>query len=94
MKIFGLVAIVFVGWAGYRVISVLSADALAMAVGVLMGVLAGIPTTLLALTGHRPQAGPQARYQVLADHRGPFVLDNATGATYAIVVPEYTEVGR
>ena len=94
-KIIGLAVIVFVGWGSYRLMNVLSADALAMAIGVLMGILAGIPTTLLALTGSRrhdgPQAGTQARYTVLADHRGPYVLDNATGATYAIVVPEYKQ---
>jgi len=102
MKLFGLVVILFVGWGSYRLMTVLSADAMAMAVGIMFGILAGVPTTLLALASNRrhdaPQAGTAARepverrYTVITGNSSAYVLDNATGATYAIVQPEYKQV--
>lgn len=52
-RYFGLVVLVFVGTAGWRIGDSLSTDALSMAVGVLFGVLAGIPTALLVVAGSR-----------------------------------------
>jgi len=94
-KLLGLVIIVFVGWGSVRLMHVLSADAMAMAIGVLFGILAGVPTTLLALAGNRRHDGHQAhqkRYTVIASPSGRHVLDVDTGATYAIVAPEYKQV--
>lgn len=49
----GLALLVFVGVAGWRIGNTLSPDALSMAVGVLFGVLAGIPAALLVLASGR-----------------------------------------
>jgi hypothetical protein len=60
-----LAVLVFVGAAGWRIGGSLSADALSMAVGVLFGVLAGIPTALLVM------AGGQRPHRVSEDNREP-----------------------
>jgi hypothetical protein len=49
----GLALLVFVGTAGWRIGEALSPDALSMAVGVLFGVMAGVPTALLVMAGNR-----------------------------------------
>ena len=49
----GLALLIFVGTAGWRIGSALSPDALSMAVGVLFGVMAGVPTALLVMAGGR-----------------------------------------
>jgi hypothetical protein len=49
----GLALLVFVGTAGWRIGESLSSDALSMAVGVLFGVMAGVPTALLVMAGNR-----------------------------------------
>lgn len=48
-----LCLLVFVGVAGWKIGDKLSADALGMAVGVLFGMLAGIPAALLVLASNR-----------------------------------------
>ena len=52
-RLIGFAAVLFVGVVGWRLGDGLSADALGMAVGVLLGVLAMIPIALLALSGRR-----------------------------------------
>lgn len=60
----GLVVLVFVGTAGWRIGSSLSADALSMAVGILFGVMAGIPTALLVMaSGRRREVADEERRQ-------------------------------
>jgi hypothetical protein len=49
----GLALLVFVATAGWRIGDALSPDALSMAVGVLFGVMAGVPTALLVMAGGR-----------------------------------------
>lgn len=49
----GLAALIFVGIAAWRIAGQLSADALGMAVGVLFGVLAGVPTALMVMASSR-----------------------------------------
>ena len=49
----GLAALVFIGTAGWRIGNALSPDALSMAVGVLFGVMAGVPTALLVMASSR-----------------------------------------
>jgi hypothetical protein len=49
----GVALLVFVGTAGWRIGDSLSPDALSMAVGVLFGVMAGVPTALLVMAGSR-----------------------------------------
>ena len=62
-KFFGLAVLIFVGTVAWRVGNALSPDALAMAVGVLFGVMAGVPTALLVMAGGRQReaAEPAAR---------------------------------
>ena len=48
-----VVLLVFVGFAGWRAGGVLSADAMSMAVGMIFGVLAGIPAALFFLAATR-----------------------------------------
>src|SRR5215210_2471314 len=53
----GLAALIFVGIAAWRIAGQLSADALGMAVGVLFGVMAGVPTALMVMaSGRRREA--------------------------------------
>jgi len=52
----GLAALIFVGIAAWRIAGQLSADALGMAVGVLFGVLAGVPMALMVMASGRRRA--------------------------------------
>lgn len=52
----GLAALIFVGIAAWRIAGQLSADALGMAVGVLFGVMAGVPTALMVMASGRRRA--------------------------------------
>ena len=53
-KFFALAALIFVGVIAWRIGGMLSSDALGMAVGMVFGVMAGIPAALLVLaTGRR-----------------------------------------
>lgn len=54
-KLIVLSGLVFVGVAGWRISEQLSADAIGMALGVLFGVLAGLPVALLVLASNRRQ---------------------------------------
>lgn len=53
MKLIILAALIVVGILGWNIGSLLSPDAVAMAVGVLFGVLAGLPVALLVLASSR-----------------------------------------
>lgn len=54
MKIVALLlVIILVGVCAFRVASIISPDAVSMAVGMLFGVLAGIPTALLVMASGR-----------------------------------------
>lgn len=55
----GLAALVFVGIAAWRIAGQLSADALGMAVGVLFGVMAGVPTALMVMASGRRRAAEE-----------------------------------
>lgn len=69
-KWFGLAIVVFVGTAGWRVGDILSPDALSMGVGVLFGVLAGIPTALLVMAGSRRRNEENSRAQSQREMQG------------------------
>ena len=90
----GLLLLVFVAMAGWRIGGSLSSDAISMAVGVLFGILAGIPTALLVLAsgrrrdsrgderaenGYREQ-GRQLGYPACAPQPPVIVLTAAPGA--------------
>ena len=52
-KLFLAVLLIFVGVAAWRIGGRLSSDALSMAIGLLLGVMAGIPAALLMLASNR-----------------------------------------
>jgi hypothetical protein len=52
----GLAALIFVGIGAWRIAGQLSPDALGMAVGVLFGVLAGVPMALMVMASGRRRA--------------------------------------
>lgn len=94
LRLIGLLLLVFVAMAGWRIGGSLSSDAISMAVGVLFGILAGIPTALLVLAsgrrrdsrgderaenGYREQ-GCQLGYPAYAPQPPVIVLTAAPGA--------------
>lgn len=54
-RFIGLMFLVFAGVVGWRIIDGLSSDAISMGIGVLFGIVAGIPVALLMLTAYRRQ---------------------------------------
>jgi len=96
-RFLGLIVLVFIGTAGWRVGNSLSSDAISMAIGVLFGVLAGIPAALLLLAaerrrpprstreyGHEYSRGPGARHgdgHYLPPQPPVIVVTGAAGAT-------------
>jgi hypothetical protein len=67
-KMIGLIVLVFVGTAGWRIGNNLSSDAISMAVGIFFGVLAGIPTALLVLAADRHKSDRTAQRREMAHH--------------------------
>lgn len=61
-KFIGLVFLIFIGAAGWRIGNNLSSDAISMALGVFFGVLAGIPAALLVLASDRQRPAGRANY--------------------------------
>jgi hypothetical protein len=59
-QLFGAAFLVFVGVAAWRIGGSLSADALGMAVGVLFGVVAGLPAALLVMASGRRRDAERA----------------------------------
>jgi len=69
----GLILLVFVGVIGWRVGGSLSSDAVSMAVGVLFGIMAGIPTALLVLASdRRRQAQAEQLRETFGHDRTPY----------------------
>ncbi|MCB0081783.1 MAG: hypothetical protein KDE47_12670 [Caldilineaceae bacterium] len=56
-SLLGIALLIFVGVVGWRIGGELSPDALGMAVGILFGVMAGIPTALILLASQRRDRG-------------------------------------
>ena len=54
-----MAGLVFVGVAAWRIADRLSADALGMGIGLLFGIVAGIPTALLLLAANRRRDEPE-----------------------------------
>ena len=64
-----IAALLFVGMAAWRVADRLSADALGMGVGVLFGIMAGVPTALMLLAAGRRREEPSERHREQAQGR-------------------------
>ncbi len=79
----GLLVLVFVGVVGWRVGGSLSSDAMSMAVGVLFGVLAGVPTALLLLAADRRRNDQQdERREGLGRERSSYGGSYPHGGSY------------
>ena len=79
MKKIGLLLLVaFVGAAGWSIGSQLSSDALGMSVGILLGVLAGLPVALLVIAAGRRsshyEAEPDPRYYPQQQPQAPVIM--------------------
>lgn len=61
-KMIGALAILVVGGLGWKVADTIGAEALAMAVGVLFGILAGIPMALLGLSSRNREGKGDVHY--------------------------------
>ena len=55
LKILFAALLIFVGFAGWQIGGKLSTDATGMAIGILLGVMAGIPTALIILANGRAE---------------------------------------
>ena len=69
-RFLGLALLIFVAVAGWRIGEILSTDALGMALGVIFGMMAGIPAALIALSASRmqqpqPSRDEQSRYGMM-----------------------------
>jgi len=75
-KVFWAGLALTLGIAGiYAVTNVLSSDAIAMAIGVLMGILAGIPVSLLVLAS-QPRQSTARTEEARADYTAaPYIVD-------------------
>lgn len=74
-KFLGIALLIFVAVAGWRIGELLSTDALGMALGVIFGMMAGIPAALIALSASRiqhpqPRQDEQSRYGMLPASQG------------------------
>lgn len=85
MKFIGICSLIFMAWFGWRVGDHLSPDALAMAIGLLFGVLAGIPAMLMLLISLHRRQPPQTRmrYQPLVDLPRHEVIEDQAGRLYS-----------
>ena len=62
-QLIGLIVLGFVGFMGFRIGGELSPDAFGMAVGLLFGVMAGIPTALILLASQRREQPHSDRHE-------------------------------
>jgi hypothetical protein len=60
-RIIVLMALLFFGIVGWRIVDGLSSDAIGMGIGVIFGILAGVPMALLVLAASRREERRQAR---------------------------------
>lgn len=106
MKFIGICSLIFMAWFGWQVGGHLSSDALAMAIGVLFGVLAGIPAMLMILASAQRRQPPPSRmhyqppvemprFEVIEDESGRlYSYDSKTGTMMLIEDSKLIEVKR
>ena len=77
-KIVVLLLVAFVGAAGWNIGNQLSSDALGMSVGILLGVLAGLPVALLVIAAgrrsERYEPEPDPRYYPQQQPQAPVIM--------------------
>jgi len=96
-KLLGITLLVFVAAAGWQVGSRLNTDALGLALGVIFGMMAGIPAALIAVTANRqpvgqPQPQRPVRYELLSEP--DYVRPVPNRPTNYPLVKKETEVSR
>lgn len=67
-KVMGLVALAIFGLIATLIVEMLSSDAVGMSLGLLMGVMAGVPCALLVMAGNR-QGRDHAAYEAQEQRR-------------------------
>src|SRR4051812_12305501 len=91
-----LALLIFVGAAGWRIGGSLSPDALSMAVGVLFGVMASVPTALLVMAGNRRRSS-EARTEEISrrELQGPVMRMHSQqyGQQYGQAYPQINQWG-
>lgn len=86
-KALGIVAILMVSLGGYGLSQRLSADALSMAIGVLFGVLAGVPTALLMMaSGSRRNDEPSDYWRRQAIEAQSYIKQLEVRRQHGVVV--------
>ena len=68
-QLIALIVLGFVGFMGFRIGGELSPDAFGMAVGLLFGVMAGIPTALILLASQRREQPHSDRHERQPQHQ-------------------------
>ena len=81
-KLLGSLALLMIGAGIWRLTERLSPDALGMALGVLFGVLAGLPVTLLVLAAQRRPSPPRIEPRPDPYHHTPPVIVLTGGNHY------------
>jgi hypothetical protein len=101
-----LMALVFIGVVGWRLVDNLSSDALSMGLGVLFGVMAGVPTALMVLVADRrreerptlrraPEYGANHPYYPQHyPHQPPVIVVTGQGMASGLPQPGYGAMPR
>lgn len=102
-KFIGLLFLIFIGAAGWRIGNSLSSDAISMALGVFFGVLAGIPAALLVLASDRQRPTGRANYAYGSEYaqaprhvpqtQAPVIVLNGGGNQPALAGPPRHHAG-
>lgn len=95
-KLLAMFALIFVGTAGWRIGESLSSDAVSMAIGLLLGVMAGVPTALIVLAAHRreesytqPQNVPQRLATPVTETHNHYYIGDLSNGTKEVGAHEW-----
>ena len=80
-KFMAMALLIFIGVVGWRVGERLSPDALSMALGILFGVMAGIPAALMVLAAHQREQGYSQPQTPRIEMHTHYHLHGQTGRT-------------
>lgn len=78
----GFITLVVVAWAGHRIGSRLSPDAIGMAVGMLFGIMAGVPTAIIVLAARRQSPTTYGQYLPPEEKPAPQITQQHTHYHY------------
>lgn len=92
-KLFGVGIVIFLGVVAWNVGEKLSADAISLAVGVMLGVFAGIPVALLVLAGQRTTSSHRGYDPPPPQPHAPTVIVLGGGRPQARDLPHWRVIG-